>query len=128
MVEPDQRLGELEELEDAARQITRIGRAPDLVRDDREQAALAHQTEHRLDEVRPVAGVEPGRAEDGVAAARALDGLLARALRTAIDAEGRRGLLLAQRAVCRAVEDIVRRDVDEVGARLGSPLGELGRG
>ena len=108
--------------EDRHGQVPGVGRGPRLVEDHVQTLLFGRQPEHRFQEVVPVFGIEPRRAEGQVFAPRLRDGPLPGEFRAPVDAQrcGRGVFRVGQ--VCRAVEDVVRRDVDQRRAvRLRGP-------
>ncbi len=103
----------LDQGEDRKRQVSGVGRSAHLVEDHAQRLALRGQTQHRLQKVVPVLRIEPRRAQDQVAASRGLHGLFARQLRTTVGPQRRGRRILPVGRMGRAVEDVVRRDVDQ---------------
>ena len=103
--------------EDRHGQVPGVGRGPRLIEDHVQTLLFGRQPEHRFQEVVPVFGIEPRRAEGQVFAPRLRDGPLPGEFRAPVDAQrcGRGVFRVGQ--VCRAVEDVVRRDVEQRRAR-----------
>ena len=107
----------LDQGEDRKRQVSGVGRSAHLVEDHAQRLALRGQTQHRLQKVVPVLRIEPRRAQDQVTASRGLHGLFARQLRTPVGPQRRGRRILPVGRMGRAVEDVVRRDVEQRRAR-----------
>ena len=118
----------LDQGEDRKRQVAGVGRSAHLVEDHAQRLTLRGQPQHRLQKVVPVLRIEPCRAQDQVAAPRGLHGLLARQLRTPVGPQRRGRHILRVGPVPRAVEDVVRRDVDQRRTRLLGRCREVCRG
>ena len=118
----------LDQGEDRKRQVSGVGRSAHLVEDHAQRLALRGQTQHRLQKVVPVLRIEPRRAQDQVTASRGLHGLFARQLRTPVGPQRRGRHILPVGRMGRAVEDVVRRDVDQRRTRFFGRSCEVCRG
>ena len=107
----------LDQGEDRKRQVPSVGRSADLVEDHLQRIPLRNQTQHRLQEVVSVLRIEPRRAEDQIPAPGCHDGAFARKLRTPVGSQRRGSRILPVGRMGRAVEDVVRRDVEQRRAR-----------
>jgi len=125
------RLRLLDERLDLAREAVRPGRAAELVGHDAQRllGIGEGEAEHRLGEVLPMRAVEPGRAQDRVAASGGGDGLLALELGLSVHRRGARGVRFEPGAwrLAPTVEDVVRGDVHEIGAGFAARFGEDAR-
>jgi len=95
------------------RDVGRRGRPAALVVDDGQPVAPLPDPQHGGDEIRPVPGMDPGRAQDRVGTAGFGHRALAGELRAAIGAERRRRVVLAPGPLGPAVEDVVGGDMQE---------------
>ena len=116
MVEPA-RAFLLDQPDDGVRQVARPRRLSDLVGHDVEGVTVLGELQHRRDEVASVRSVEPCRAHDERVGVRGTNGPFSGRLGASV---GRlRGLRVLDivRFLGAAVEDVVGRDVDELGIR-----------
>ena len=113
--------------EERQRQVPGVGRRADLVEDHLQPLPLRAQAQHRLQEVLPVLRIEPRRAEDQIPAARGHDGAFTRKFRTAVRPQRRRRYILCIGRMGCAVEDVVRRDVEQCRTRFFGRSREIAR-
>ena len=94
MIDPGNKVGAADDLQDSRREIGGIGRRPDLIIDDIDGWSFLHQADHGLDEVVAEFGINPGRTDDDRSIGVVLHGFLfALELRSAIDTYRRRGMV-----------------------------------
>lgn len=97
------------------------GGGAELVGDDADFLALAHEADHGFDEIVAVGGVDPGGADDeGFFAKDPADGLFAGEFGCAVDVQGVGFIFGGVGAALLAVEDEIGREVDQAaGGFLG---------
>ena len=118
----------LDDREERKRQVPGVGRSADLVEDHLQRIPLRGQTQHRLQEVVAVFRVEPRRAEDQIPAPGRHDGAFARKLRAPVGSQRRGRTILRIGRMGRAIEDVVRRDVEQRRARRLGRSCQIARG
>ena len=104
----------LPQLDQGRGEVAHPGGRAELVGHDVDGVALAFQTQHRVDEVRPRAAVDPGRAHDGATVGQLLArGLLAGELGPPVGGLRAGGIVGLVRPAGPAGEHVVGRDVDQ---------------
>ena len=117
----------LDSREDDSCQITRIGRCTYLVEDHPQFRFLLTQSYHGLHEIVAEGRIEPRCTDDHRTLAELRDTQFASQFRRTIDTIRTRRVRLHIRCVLRAVEHVVRRDLDEPSSALVDSSGEIGR-
>jgi hypothetical protein len=104
------------------------GRRPaDLIGDDAQAVPRGAHAQHRLDEIGPVGGHHPGRAQDGEGTARSHHAGLPGQLGAPVGPQRRGRRVRRTGRVTRAVEDVVGRDMHEGDAQFRADLGHRRR-
>jgi hypothetical protein len=112
------------DVEQGRREVLRRGRISGLIVHHAQAVALAGEAQHGFQKVLPVGTVDPRRSEDQRLGRGGQHRLLARALGPAVGALRVRRIVFRVGGGFRAVEDIVRRDVQE---RCPSLRGDPGK-
>ena len=119
---------EREEFEELLAEIGNIGGGADLIVGGLDGFACLELVEHALGEVVAARAEEPGGADDAEAVADLREELFALEFGSAVDVDGRYGIGFAvgSAALHIAAENVVGRDVDEVGAEVFGEFANIG--